>query len=136
MSKRKPTPADIFELCQEHDATPDKIKRLAQIDALKKLAAVDFQAALDMLPTEKVAETTEEGKGGPLNINSLLELAAGLKGGNNGTPEDRKNWTFKDWESKDSKGFAALLDKNPKEYIRLFKAEFNYEPTEAELKKV
>lgn len=92
----------------------------AQIESVKILAKTDVKAAMALIPEKKA-----EPAGSTLNINDLLK---GLKSGNSGgVAEDRKAWTFDDWQKKDQKGLLALAKEKPEEYARLFKAEHGVE---------
>ena len=42
--------------------------------------------------------------------------------------EDRRDWTFKDWQKKDSKGLTAMKKDHPDSYKSLFKAQYDKDP--------
>ncbi len=98
-----------------------------QLASLKVLAGVDVKAAMDMIPT-KATETS--------TVSIAQMIADASKGGVGAVNKaDRKTWGWKEW-SEEPAAFAELLKTNPAEYQRIFKAEFNYEPTLAELQGV
>lgn len=45
-----------------------------------------------------------------------------------GIPEDRKSWTFTDWQKQDGKGLADLKASNKEAYTALYKKSFGKEP--------
>lgn len=97
------------------------------IASIKKVAAIDYQAGVEMLPAAKTGEEKTP---------SVNELIAALKGGSSEVAADRKNWKLSDWMEKDSQGLHALAKDKPAEYIKLFKAEYGYEPTVDEITKL
>jgi ATP-dependent Clp endopeptidase proteolytic subunit ClpP len=105
----------IVALAKERGAD-DKL-----IASIKKVAAVDIDAAMEMLPAKKDEATL-----------SIAEIIAAAKGGSGGS-ENRTNWGFDDWEKKDPAGFAQMVSKTPEQYIKLYEARFGYKPTVAEL---
>lgn len=121
--------ANVLAIAKERGVTDEK-----QMAAIKKLAAVDAQAALDMLPAKAEEKKEEAKKESPAPL-ALADVITALKGDGTEAKSDKKNWDWNEW-SKHPKEFEVLLQSNVKEYIRLFKAEFNYEPTEDELKSV
>jgi ATP-dependent protease ClpP protease subunit len=108
-----------------------------QLNAIKALAAVNSQAAIDLIPAAPAAPgaapATEAKAEAPKPI-SIAELMASMSAEKGGSTPDKANWGWKDWSKPENeKEFAALLEKEPKKFIALFKAEFNYEPSENEL---
>lgn len=92
----------------------------AQIESVKILAKSDMKAAMALIPEKKA-----EAESGTININDLLK---GLKGGNSGgVAEDRKSWSFDDWQKKDQAGLLAMAKDKPEEYAKLFKAQHGSE---------
>jgi ATP-dependent protease ClpP protease subunit len=94
------------------------------IASIKKIAALDVNAAMEMIPAKKAENPVD-----------LQELIAKLKtsGGAEGGADARASWTFDDWQNKDAKGFEEMLAKKPEDYIKLFEAKFGYKPTLTEL---
>lgn len=102
-------------------------------ESIKKIAAIDMTVAMEMIPKASTSSTKEEKTPTPISVNEAL---AALKGGKEATAtNDSSKWNWDEW-SKHPKEFQALLEKSPKEYIKVFAAHFGYEPTEAELKSV
>jgi ATP-dependent protease ClpP protease subunit len=100
----------------------------AQIESVKVLAKTDMKAAMAFIPA-KSEEKKDEAETKTLSITDLI--AAAMKGDGGSKAPSNRDWN--EWQ-KHPDEFAVLLDKNPKEYIKVFKAEFGYEPTEGELK--
>lgn len=100
---------------------------------IKRVALLDASAALTLVPKGEVKPVEKVELPKPLNVNDLL--AAMSANGGSSVATDRAKWDWDEW-SKHPKDFQALLEKNPKDYIKLFKAKFDYEPGEAELKGV
>lgn len=99
-----------------------------QIEAVKKLAAVDVKAAMDMIPAKAEAETKTV---------SITELIASInKGGSGKESENRKDWKYSEWQKKDSVGLLAMANEKPDEFAKLFAAEYGYTPSVEEIKKL
>ena len=95
--------------------------------AIKKIAEIDIKAAIDLLPKKSEAAAAP----------SVTELIASLKGGGSSDiSADKKNWTLTDWMKKDEKGLFAMAKDKPAEYIKLFNAEYGFEPSLEEIKKL
>jgi ATP-dependent Clp endopeptidase proteolytic subunit ClpP len=118
---------EVVLLAKERGAD-DKLQ-----ESIKKIAAIDMTVAMEMIPKQPATAATTETPKTPVSVNEAL---AALKvSGGGAAPTDSSKWDWKEW-SKHPKEFHALLEKNPKEYIKIFNAEFGYEPSEAELKGV
>ncbi|MGL6123945.1 MAG: head maturation protease, ClpP-related [Shewanella sp.] len=107
----------FMKIVAERGVTDEK-----QVAALKKVAETDITAAFDLLP-----------KATAVPAGSISELIAQMKGQGSESKIDSSNWSYDEWE-KHPKEFAALLEKEPKKYAKVFSAKFGYDPTEAELK--
>ncbi|MBL4828462.1 MAG: ATP-dependent Clp protease proteolytic subunit [Aliivibrio sp.] len=59
------------------------------------------------------------------NLPSVQNLSNLTKGGGG---EDRRGWTFKDWQKKDSKGLKNMKKDNPDSYKSLFKSQYDKDP--------
>lgn len=103
-------------------ATERGVTDAKKLENIKAVAAINIDAAYDMLPTKE-----DEPR--------LSEVIAQLKGNSaeNGGRQDRKDWTLTDWQMKDEKGLHQMLTKEPKKYIALFKAEHGVELKESDL---
>lgn len=80
----------------------------------EKLAASDFdatKAVLNAIPAYKTIA-------GQLDKETI--------------PEARKDWSFKDWQSKDGKGLMKLRDEQPEVYSMLYEKEFGKKPKTTE----
>jgi len=105
-----------------------------KIASIKKLAAIDAQLAIEMLPPDpnaKVEATAAAEVPKPL---SITELVAALKGGEGTT--DRKDWTLANWQEKDSAGLLAMAQAKPEQYATLFEKAHGYKPTTDEIQKL
>jgi ATP-dependent protease ClpP protease subunit len=59
------------------------------------------------------------------NLPSVQNLSTLTKGDGG---EDRRGWSFKDWQKKDSKGLAAMKRDNVEAYKSLFKSQYGRDP--------
>jgi len=101
------------------------------LENLKKVAGHDVKLAMSLIP-EKKKEETETGKG--ISLNELIKTIKGESGGS--APEDRKTWTFADWEKKDSNGLLTMAKDKPEEYMKLFNAHHKTNISVDEVKKL
>jgi HK97 family phage prohead protease len=67
---------------------------------------------------EQLRAELEQMKAERLTVESVLKMSAQLSGA---AAETRKDWTFSDWQKKDSVGLAAMREKNPEQYNDLLK---------------
>ena len=77
----------------------------AQREVYTKLATNDFEST----------KTAIEAMAAPQSLDNFT----GGAGGNSPIAEDRKNWTFQDWQKKDGKGLQNLKEKHPEVYDNL-----------------
>jgi ATP-dependent Clp endopeptidase proteolytic subunit ClpP len=98
------------------------VKEAKQVAALKSVAETNISAAFDLLPQASSAPAA----------GSLSELIAQLKAQGSDAKPDRKNWTLKEWEKNDEAGLSAMIKNDLAQYKKLFKAQYNYEPTDAD----
>jgi len=118
----------IVALAKEKGETDE-----AKLATIKKVALIDAEAALTLLPKADAGKEKEKEKDKPLSVNELL--AAMGKGGNAAT-SDRSTWDYKKWEKEDAKGLMALAKTKPSEFSKLFEASFGYAPSESEILKL
>ena len=107
----------IMKMAEERGVTDQK-----KLDAIKAVAKVNIDAAMELLPEKK-----EE------DVLRLSDVIAELKTGSTGGRQDRKDWTLSDWQEKDPTGCHEMLTKEPKKYLALFNSEHNTKMTEADL---
>lgn len=98
------------------------VKDPKKLESLRIVAKANINAAFDLLPEKKEEDTLR-----------LSDVIAQLKGGATGGSAERANWSFDDWQTKDPSGFHAMLQKEPKKYQELFKAQFGFAPSMEEL---
>ena len=111
-------------------ATAKGVTDEKQINAIKKLAAIDAQAAIDMIPAEASMQADDKK---PV---SMTELLAALKGGSkDGGASDKSKWTYKDYE-KDPAALLDLAQNKPEQFGKLFQSEFGVTPSAAEISKL
>jgi len=105
------------------------MKEEGQLAAIKKVAEFDIKAAMDLLPP--VAAEIK-----PTPAPSVNDILTALKGGSSSVAEDRKSWSYDDWQAKDSAGLLKLAKENVAEFSKLFEAQYGIKPTEEEVKKL
>lgn len=88
------------------------IGKTAGLDALK--ASLSF-----IKPSVQLVATATA----PATISAALQAAAGSS-----VADDRKSWTWEQWQEKDPRGLEALEKSNWDAFKSLYKAEFNVEP--------
>ena len=103
--------ADAEKLVKELIDNAIKAKKIveAQREAFTKLATADYEAA----------KTALEGIVAPQSLNKFINAD-----GTSPIPEDRKDWSFQDWQKKDGKGLAKMKEKNPEAYQALYDKAF------------
>lgn len=100
-----------------------------QYAAIKKVAEFDIKAAMDLLPAPA---STEVKPTAPVSLNDLI---AAMKGeGSASSKGDSKNWSFDEWQAKDSNGLLKMAVEKPGEYAKLFAAKFGYTPSDDEVR--
>jgi ATP-dependent Clp endopeptidase proteolytic subunit ClpP len=100
----------------------------SKVDSFRKVAEVDIEAALALLPEKKAEESGKQAT----NLTELIE--AFKKGGNTGgASADRASWDYDKWSKEDSKGLMALASGKPDEFAKLFQASFGYKPSPEEI---
>lgn len=106
---------------KEKEEREDQIKNiLDQAIGAKKMTAAMREHYENLF--EKDYETT---KTIVENLPSVQNLSKLTKGGG---AEDRREWTFKDWQKKDPKGLKAMKKDHPESYKSLFKAQYGKDP--------
>jgi HK97 family phage prohead protease len=92
------------ELAEQKKASAKSL--IANAKLAGKVISADLEAELEDMAIEKyaLAEKLINGMPGKTSLSSII---------NNQTPEERKNWTYKDWQEKDAKGLE-LMFKNDK----------------------
>ncbi len=118
---------NVLALAKARGVTDEK-----QLNAIKTLAGIDVQAAIDLLPAQAAAATeqnpSEAGKA-PLNLNDVLNAL----GGKAKPAGEEANWGYAEW-CKHPEKLKALIEKDWKAVAKLIKDYTGHEPTEAEIK--
>lgn len=85
---------------------------------VKKLAAADFDAALEYINSLKAEAPAPENKG---KSESIAEALKAVSGGQAGNVDDRSSWNLTDWRKKDPQGLEELRTSKPDEFEKLLK---------------
>lgn len=108
---------DTFEQGEKDAQEKEKKKILDNAVSSKKMTA-EMRTHYEAL-FEKDFGTTKA------IVESLPSIQTLGKLTNQDLPEDRKDWTFKDWQKKDSKGLGEMKKNNIENFKALYKAEFS-----------
>jgi len=102
----------------------------AKIDELISNAVTAGKITAEMKPTyEKLAQNDfDSAKAIIDSIAPYKPISGQLGNGETGIPEDRKNWSFTDWQKKDGKGLLKLKAEQPELYNEYYKNQFGNEP--------
>ena len=111
------TKLDAFEQ-KEKDATVEEKKTLFDNAVSSKKMTAEMRTHYEAL-YDKDPETTKAIVASLPSVQTLNNLT------NKDLPEDRKGWTFKDWQKKDSKGLAEMKKNSLESFKSLYKAAFD-----------
>lgn len=103
-------------------------------ETIEKLAKADFEGTFQLVqeapmkeaevPAEEVAEAQNPNARLSSAVLDMKKAAAEGKKTSEDQKDERKDWTLRDWETKDSNGLKAMITKNPQKYVDLFNAQY------------
>jgi ATP-dependent Clp endopeptidase proteolytic subunit ClpP len=111
------TKLDAFEK-KEKDTTAEEKKTLFDNAVSSKRMTAEMRTHYEAL-FDKDPETTKAIVASLPSIQTLNNLT------NKDLPEDRKGWTFKDWQKKDSKGLAEMKKNSLESFKSLYKPAYD-----------